>query len=73
SGAVRPVDLLEFSRLVSPELRRRGVLEPAENDGVSAADARPLTIRERVTGKGPRLAEDHRGAQYRALGGKPRG
>jgi FMN-dependent oxidoreductase (nitrilotriacetate monooxygenase family) len=73
SGAVRPVDLLEFSRLVSPELRRRGVLEPAENDGVAATGARPLTFRERVTGKGPRLAEDHRGARFRALGSKPRG
>lgn len=56
SAAVRPADLERFARLVSPELRRRGLL----------ADPEPgLTLRERLGGQGPRLAADHRGAQYR--------
>jgi long-chain alkane monooxygenase len=61
SSAVRPADLLEFARLVSPELRRRGLLEP---DGGAAVP----TFRERVLGQGARLAQDHRGAQFRRLG-----
>lgn len=55
SAAVRPADLERFSALVSPELRRRGLLaEPAGG-----------TLREALGGAGPRLAEDHRGAGYR--------
>jgi len=60
SSAVRPADLLEFARLVSPELRRRGLLEPDEGTAVR-------TFRERVLGRGARLAQDHRGAQFRRL------
>ncbi|QZY52191.1 LLM class flavin-dependent oxidoreductase [Leucobacter tenebrionis] len=60
SAAVRPADLERFARLVSPELRRRGLLrEPA---------AEPVTLRERLGGRGPHLAEDHRGAAYRFTG-----
>jgi FMN-dependent oxidoreductase (nitrilotriacetate monooxygenase family) len=56
SGAVRPADLERFARFVSPELRRRGVLA----EGVPGQ-----TLRERVSGKGPWLAEDHLGASFR--------
>lgn len=50
TSAVRPADLLEFARLVTPELRRRGLL----------ADAVPgATFRETVLGAGPRLSDDH--------------
>ncbi|MDQ0260713.1 LLM class flavin-dependent oxidoreductase [Sinomonas atrocyanea] len=50
TSAVRPADLLEFARLVTPELRRRGLL----------AEAAPgATFRETVLGAGPRLAADH--------------
>ncbi|MCU1576159.1 MAG: 5,10-methylene tetrahydromethanopterin reductase, partial [Leifsonia sp.] len=52
TSAVRPADLDAFVRLVSPELRRRGLLVDAEGG----------TFREAVLGKGPRLADDHRGA-----------
>ncbi|XKH57436.1 LLM class flavin-dependent oxidoreductase [Citricoccus nitrophenolicus] len=60
SAAVRPADLERFSDLVSPELRRRGLLpeEPAEGAGVG-------TLREVILGAGPRLADDHRGAAFR--------
>ena len=55
SAAVRPADLERFSALVSPELRRRGLLaEPAGG-----------TLREILGGAGPRLADDHRGAGHR--------
>jgi long-chain alkane monooxygenase len=63
SSAVRPADLLEFARLVSPELQRRGLVEA--NDG---GPAEAPTFRERVLGKGPRLAAGHRGAGFRSLG-----
>lgn len=57
SAAVRPADLERFARLVSPELRRRGLLqEPGPA---------PVTLRERLGGRGPHLADDHRGAAYR--------
>jgi long-chain alkane monooxygenase len=56
SSAVRPADLQDFVRQVSPELRRRGLL----------ADPEPgATFRETVMGAGPRLAADHRGAGFR--------
>ncbi|HEV7565489.1 MAG TPA: LLM class flavin-dependent oxidoreductase [Microbacteriaceae bacterium] len=55
TSAVRPADLDAFVRLVSPELRRRGLLVDAEGG----------TFREAVLGKGPRLADDHRGAGFR--------
>ncbi|OFR88898.1 5,10-methylene tetrahydromethanopterin reductase [Micrococcus sp. HMSC067E09] len=55
-AAVRPADLERFADLVTPELRRRGVLaEPAAG----------RTLRENLTGAGPRLPEDHRGAGFR--------
>ena len=59
SSAVRPADLNDFVRLVSPELRRRGLL-PEEGEA-------GRTFRETVLNKGPRLADDHRGAGFRAL------
>jgi FMN-dependent oxidoreductase (nitrilotriacetate monooxygenase family) len=52
TSAVRPADLLEFARLVSPELRRRGLL---------AEGAEGATFRETILGAGPRLAADHPG------------
>ena len=55
SSAVRPADLEDFARLVSPELRRRGLL----------VDSTEGTFREVVLGKGPRLAADHHGAGFR--------
>jgi hypothetical protein len=55
TSAVRPADLDAFVRLVSPELRRRGLL----------VDSTGVTFREAVLGAGPRLAADHRGAGYR--------
>lgn len=59
SSAVRPGDLKEFVRLVSPELRCRGLLP--EEDGTAR------TFRDRVLNKGSRLADDHRGAGFRAV------
>jgi FMN-dependent oxidoreductase (nitrilotriacetate monooxygenase family) len=58
SSAVRPADLYDFVRLVSPELRRRGLLVDAREGA---------TFRETVLGSGARLAEDHRGALFRQL------
>lgn len=56
SAAVRPADLERFTTLVSPELRRRGALREPEAG---------RTLRENITGAGPRLPEDHRGAGFR--------
>jgi FMN-dependent oxidoreductase (nitrilotriacetate monooxygenase family) len=57
SSVIRPAGEEDFVRLVSPELRRRGLLaEPTAGQ----------TFREAVLGKGPRLADDHHGAQFRA-------
>lgn len=58
SAAVRPADLERFAALVSPELRRRGLLAPRPEE--------PVTLREAVLGSGPWLAEDHRGGAFRA-------
>ncbi|WP_291794068.1 LLM class flavin-dependent oxidoreductase [Brevibacterium sp.] len=56
SAAVRPADLERFTRFVSPEMRRRGLLpEPAPG----------TTLREQLTGGGAHLAEDHLGARFR--------
>src|SRR5690606_23851794 len=58
SSVIRPSGEEDFVRLVSPELRRRGLLlEPTEG----------MTFREAVLRKGPRLADDHRGAGFRHL------
>ncbi|GAB3613266.1 LLM class flavin-dependent oxidoreductase [Humibacter ginsengisoli] len=58
SSVIRPSGEEDFVRLVSPELRRRGVLaEPQEGQ----------TFRQAVLGKGSRLADDHRGAQFRPV------
>ncbi|MFW6186713.1 MAG: 5,10-methylene tetrahydromethanopterin reductase, partial [Actinomycetota bacterium] len=59
SAAVRPADLERFSALVSPELRRRGLLP---DPGTIPAGR---TLREALTGAGPRLADDHPGASFR--------
>ena len=56
SAAVRPADLERFAALVSPELRRRGLLREPEAG---------RTLRENVAGGGPLLPEDHRGARFR--------
>lgn len=58
NAAVRPGDFERFARLVSPELRRRGLLE----EPVPGA-----TLRETVLGEGPRLAPDHYGAGFRPV------
>jgi FMN-dependent oxidoreductase (nitrilotriacetate monooxygenase family) len=58
TSAVRPADLENVARLVSPELRRRGVLPDI---------AAGSTFRDVVVGAGPRLAPDHRGASFRTL------
>lgn len=57
SAAVRPADLERFSTLVSPELRRRGLLPERPEE--------PVTLRQTVLGTGPLLADDHRGAAHR--------
>lgn len=59
SSAVRPADLADFARLVSPELRRRGLLETPDGE----------TFRETVTGGDARLPADHYGAQFRSIRG----
>ncbi|SMX77790.1 hypothetical protein [Brevibacterium antiquum] len=56
AAAVRPADAERFTKYVSPELRRRGLLpEPVEC----------ATAREQLTGQGPHLADDHKGAGFR--------
>nr|WP_229667469.1 LLM class flavin-dependent oxidoreductase [Micrococcus flavus] len=55
-AAVRPADLERFSALVSPELRRRGLLREPEAG---------RTLRENLTGDGPRLPAGHRGVRFR--------
>ncbi|GEK80184.1 LLM class flavin-dependent oxidoreductase [Agrococcus baldri] len=59
AGAVRPADFERFAALVTPELRRRGLL-PEEADAPTG-----LTLREAISGAGPTLPADHRGASYR--------
>jgi FMN-dependent oxidoreductase (nitrilotriacetate monooxygenase family) len=56
SSVIRPAGEEDFVRLVSPELRRRGLLPDAPAGS---------TFREAILGKGPRLADDHRGASFR--------
>lgn len=56
SSVIRPTGEEDFVRLVSPELRRRGLLPDAPAGS---------TFREAILGKGPRLADDHRGASFR--------
>ncbi|WP_209325330.1 LLM class flavin-dependent oxidoreductase [Brevibacterium renqingii] len=56
AAAVRPSDAERFTKYVSPEMRRRGLLR----DPVAGA-----TVRERLTGGGPHLADDHKGAGFR--------
>ncbi|GAA3795342.1 NtaA/DmoA family FMN-dependent monooxygenase [Micrococcus endophyticus] len=59
SAAVRPADLERFAALVSPELRRRGVLREPEPG---------RTLRENLSGAGPALPADHRGHAFRTAG-----
>ena len=56
SAAVRPADLERFGRYVTPELRRRGLLTEGEAG---------QTVRDRILGSGPWLADDHQGASHR--------
>ncbi|XNZ00276.1 LLM class flavin-dependent oxidoreductase [Micrococcus luteus] len=58
-AAVRPADLERFSALISPELRRRGLLVEPEAG---------RTLRENLTGAGPRLPATHRGTGFRRAG-----
>jgi hypothetical protein len=59
TAAVRPADLERFVDLVTPELRRRGLL-PEAGDLATG-----LTLRETLTGAGPQLPADHKGAGFR--------
>lgn len=56
TAAVRPADLERFVDLVTPELRRRGLLPEAGDEPGR------LTLREAMTGAGPQLPDDHLGA-----------
>src|SRR5699024_12371006 len=58
SSVIRPAGEEDFVRLVSPELRRRGLLKEPRS-GASFRDA--------VVGHGDKLANDHRGAGFRDL------
>ena len=51
SAAVRPADFERFEHYVTPELKRRGLLEERPET--------PVTLREQLLGAGPHLAEDH--------------
>ncbi|MGO2110543.1 MAG: LLM class flavin-dependent oxidoreductase [Pseudoclavibacter sp.] len=65
SAAVRPADLERFARFVSPELRRRGLLD--DRPDARGESGAPVTLRERIGGRGPHLPDDHRGASYRFM------
>jgi alkanesulfonate monooxygenase len=54
--AVTPESFEDFVELVVPELQRRGVYK---------RDYRPGTLREKLFGRGPRLALPHPAARYR--------
>ena len=56
-AAVRPADLERSAALVTPELRRRGLLP--------APGGEPVTLRERIGGAGPHLPATHPGAAHR--------
>lgn len=60
SSAVRPADLVDFARLVCPELRRRGLLDEAPAGA---------TFRRAISGSSDRLATDHQGARFRQSAG----
>lgn len=51
SAAVRPADFERFEHYVTPELKRRGLLDERPET--------PVTLREQLLGAGPHLAEDH--------------
>ncbi len=53
-----PGTAVDFAELVIPELRRRGMFREGYADGE--------TLRERMLGAGPRLADRHPGARFRA-------
>lgn len=52
-----PGTMKDFVELVVPELQRRGLVRKEAGP--------PMTARERFVGAGPRLPQDHPGAQYR--------
>lgn len=56
--AVTPETFEDAVNLLVPELQKRGVFKTAYREG---------TLREKLFGKGPRLAAPHPGAQYRSL------
>ncbi len=53
---VRPASYVDFVELVVPELQRRGRYRTAYDDG---------TLREKFSGRGPRLPETHQAARHR--------
>jgi hypothetical protein len=55
--AVTPESFEDVVELLVPELQRRGVYKTEYRQG---------TLREKLGGKGPRLAAPHPGAAYRA-------
>ena len=61
---ITPSSFEDFISFVIPELRARGRMPPAASDG---ADGHGQTMREALTGGGPRLPDDHPGAAYRRL------
>ncbi|MDR9372945.1 LLM class flavin-dependent oxidoreductase, partial [Conexibacter sp. JD483] len=67
--AVAPGTFEDFVALVVPELRRRGRIPDAEDAGAA------LSLRERLTGSGPHVADGHPAAVHRArrlaAGGAP--
>lgn len=64
SAAVRPADLERFCALVTPELRRRGLLAPRPEQ--------PVALREALLGQGPHLAADHLAQRLRRTAVAPR-
>jgi FMN-dependent oxidoreductase (nitrilotriacetate monooxygenase family) len=58
--ALNPGTFEDVARLLVPELRRRGLV-PDQDDAPAA------TLRERLSGRGPRLHPDHPGSTYRRV------
>ena len=61
---ITPSSFEDFIRYVIPELRGRGRMLPAPSEGT---EGHRRTMREALSGGGPRLPNDHPGAAYRRL------
>jgi hypothetical protein len=59
---ITPGTFADFIEHVVPELQRRGAYK---------TEYRPGTLREKLFGRGPRLPQTHRAAQYRDLAAAP--